>query len=49
MIGVHGNGLTHELWMPENATLIEVSFKVDCYARYSMLMASTSCFRPGHF
>jgi hypothetical protein len=25
MIGVHGNGLTHEMWMPEDATLIEVS------------------------
>lgn len=24
MIGIHGNGLTHELWMPENSALIEV-------------------------
>jgi hypothetical protein len=26
MMGIHGNGLTHEMWMPENSTLIEVSF-----------------------
>jgi hypothetical protein len=25
-MGIHGNGLTHEMWMPENSTLIEVSF-----------------------
>lgn len=24
MIGIHGNGLTHEMWMPEDGTLIEV-------------------------
>lgn len=24
MIGIHGNGLTHEMWMPEDATLIEM-------------------------
>lgn len=25
MLGIHGNGLTHEMWMPEDGTLIEVS------------------------
>jgi len=25
MIGIHGNGLTHEMWMPEDGTLIEAS------------------------
>ena len=25
MVGIHGNGLTHELWMPQNSTVIEVS------------------------
>lgn len=24
MLGVHGNGLTHELWLPEDSTVIEV-------------------------
>lgn len=25
MIGIHGNGLTHELWMSHDSMLIEVS------------------------
>jgi capsular polysaccharide biosynthesis protein len=39
MFGVHGNGLTHELWLPEDATLIEVSGSVQvcevCADQYS--------------
>jgi hypothetical protein len=36
LIGIHGNGLTHELWLPLDSTLIEVgnlatqTCRIDC-------------------
>lgn len=34
MIGIHGSGLTHELWMPPHPkSMVIEAFKVDGYAR----------------
>lgn len=41
MLGIHGNGLTHELWLPEKGSLIEVipivSALHGCHAYVSQL------------
>jgi hypothetical protein len=44
MIGIHGNGLTHEMWMPEDATLVEV-----CYAHLDQDLADCQMFPPETF
>lgn len=38
MIGVHGNGLTHQLWMPSGGTVVEL-FPRDAFLRDYQVVA----------